>query len=347
MEKSIAVSVFNQEGVFANTIVIVPGASVQEVMLALTPHRVTESANPNTSVISVRPMFGMEVNPEGFYTLIKHQLEANGLVEPEAKFQTGYNSYICDSDVTEEEGTVGVTVTVTNKATGTVVANINLCAAGVPDDLAETANLVSVNVMEAVAAVTATLPQAAEHVHEVLAEMIAKSGGVKEPAPTGTRPQRVTQDAPILERPNVNAPDILAQERSRVRNVVDEQVKKLKEGSQVAQQPAPALPDAMVLTYLDISPTDRPQVIRVAIEMTETDLNRFYDEGVVTTILTSFGDATIIHGQMQISAAKGYLVTLRQALADHNILPKSVTPRSIAAWSNDSVATAEAIDLLA
>lgn len=347
MEKSIAVSVFNQEGVFANTIDIVPGASVEEVKASLAPHRVTESANPQTSIISVRPMFGMEVNPEGFYTLVKHQLEVNGLIEPETKFQTGYNSYICDSDVTEDEGTVGVTITVTNKATSSVVASINLTAAGAPDDLAETANLISVNVMEAVSAITATLPQAAEHAHELLAEMIAKAGGLKEPTPKAEQPPRISQDAPVLERPNVNAPDILTQERTRIRNVVDEQVKKLKEGSQLPEDPAPVSPDAFVLTYLDISPTDRPQVIRVAIEMTETDLNRFYDEGVMTTILTSFDDAIITKGQLQISAAKGYLVTLRQALADHNIMPKSVTPRSVAAWSNDLVATAEAIDLLA
>lgn len=361
MNTKIIVSVFNQAGNFAGNVDLVENASVQDVVDALIPHRVTESANPDTKIISVKPMHGLEVNESGFFSMIKTMLQNNGLVEEDTVFQTGYGDLTVTASTVINEDEISSSIVINH---GTeILATVNSSVAvgrhaTMQDAILEARR----ETMNKVTGMVALLQQAGEWAYESLYREEAK--GIHAPeeenpiadikkdevAIPAAEPRRLRNHTPpALQRPTVASPEsMLAQERARVRNVVDKEVRQLQPGSQLSArnqvQDAPI--DSPELCFIDILPADRDTQLRVAIELFAADADRFFDEGVLSTVLAAFPGSAIDNQQLTIPTGKGYLVTLRQALSDHGIEPISVTPRSVAAWSSDIEEGVEPINLI-
>lgn len=330
MDKLIAV--FNDKGNFAGNIEVQEYVTEETIRSVLAPHRVEPSAHADAETYIVRPMRGMEVNEEGFFSLVKATLRSQGLIAEDASLSTGFGNFGLEVNFEASgDGYEAELVISRNDTQTTALAlslNFNTATRGT-DEAACVAEDIN-SMIETGQAFNSLIGQGVEFLVEKLRERqsnVQATQDHSEPeqpvTPVKAQPLPQTKLSDRVERPR-------APNAASPREVVDKVVAEARRGQETVKP-------TQVLGLLPIFPADRAEPIHVIIEMTNEDLESFVAEGVVTTLLQQLPEAYIGEGHLNFGASKGYLRTIRQALNDHGLEPISITPREPRSFEADEV----------
>ncbi len=318
--QKVYLTVFNDKGVFGGDVLVKENIGPTEVIALLKPH-VCQVAENNT--ITVRPMRGLEVNEEGFFTLVRQQLLNAGVLEDNGDFETGFGNLRVNAKYNPTAVGFEMSFAITSELSGAVVLSHTINAVSPGATLQENANWAVGRLTEDAQGIRNLVNQATEFlvgkINDQVGDALVKAQ-IDEHATPAEKPEPAKpQSAPVLERPRVDAP---AAPLTPTRQ-------------QIAKQLVDANKGEIVKVAIPLSVEDRdPQVIVVEVEASMVE--RISAEGVVTTILGKFDSAVILGDSIAIPDGKGYLMKIRQAFEDHGIDTVSVTPRSTASLTNEA-----------
>lgn len=318
-------TVFNDKGNFCGNLEVDDTAEVSVIKSVLAPHRVEETAHSETSVFTVKPMLGMSVNEEGFYSLIKATLRNNGLLLSDGVLETGYGAFTLAAEFSPEGDGYESALTIRRADNNVTVLTLGLDYNSVTrgtDKLGCVVDDIN-SLVEASQAISSLISQGTQFIVEKLREKQEEWSGIEPAAPE--QPVQPVKQQPLpddslgkrIER--VRAPQPEPIQKHDVRAIVDNAVQQAK---------AEHTPSREVLGLLPVYPADRTSPVWVLIQMTGEDYEQFVAEGVVTTLMQKLEGAAInANGILTFSSSKGYLMKVRESMQDHGIIPISVTPR--------------------
>lgn len=305
------ISVFNEKGNFGGNIEVKESLSYETLVTMVAPHRLDKTAQPNSGTFSVRPMIGLQINEDGFYSLLLSQLTNAGVTVSDSVLHTGFGGFELNAKVEKVSGGYTAAMTITDVNTGAQSINIQI-SRGTMDEV----NGDILTLVQTTQAVQALFSQGAEFLIEKLQSL--------NPCATETTEKPSAEEAPARPQAPVQivAPTTpvrtAAPVKEIVRNVIDNAVK-----SNRPQAPG----STEVLGYLEVQPADRPQPLWVLVQMTSDEVEQFRAEGILTTILERLENSSVADNKIFFENSKGYLMKIRAALADHGITPVSITPR--------------------
>lgn len=320
---NILLSVFNEQGNFANSVELKEGIDATDVSRILAPHTVTEGASANT--MSVRPMRGLRMDEQEFYRLIMATLNNAEAVADNGKFTTGYGNYVLTAELEEVDPdafpTYSLTVTDENNGTVVMATTVGVHAKGMTSGR-EYSDFVINRLVSDQQALSSLLNAGTEYLASKIKEWadLQEADGseveeVKE-KPQVKRPERprVQQNAPKLpEQPKAPA----LPSKQDVRAKVKEAVKEIASNHQQAQE------RFLVSIPVHIEGRD---VKDVAVEVDRLNFDRIGDEGVLSTIIQAL-NCTVQDNVLYLPEASGFLMKIRTAFSDHDITTISITPR--------------------
>lgn len=323
--QKVYLTVFNDKGVFGGELNVKESIGPTEVIALLKPH-VCQVAENNT--VTVRPMRGLEVNEEGFFTLIRQQLLNAGVLEDNGDFETGFGNLRVNAKYNPTAVGFEMSFAITSELSGAVVLSHTINAVAPGATLQENANWAVGRLTEDAQGIRNLVNQATEFlvgkINDQVGDALVKAQ-IDEHAAPAERPEPAQPEtAPAIQRPRVDSPvNVTPATPSR---------------QQIAKQLIEANKGESVKVSIPLAVEDRP-LQTVVVELDSSMLQRIADEGVVTTILGKFDSAVIMNDAIAIPDGKGYLMKIRQAFEDHGIVTISVTPRSPASMTNEAAIT--------
>lgn len=337
--KNIMLSVFNEQGNFADTIELKEDVQPSEVARILAPHVVSEGAQADT--MTVRPMRGLSMNADEFYRLVKATLNNAGIIADRGSLTTGYGNYVMTADMGKEDGDSfpSALLSIVEESTGKVVHSIciNTGGRGVVS-ARECADYAINRLVSDQQALTTLINTGVEY----LATKFKEWADSEDTAGTETDSAEVAPKIPPRPRVQQDSPR-LAEELSKVQNLPSkhEVRQKVKEMIDDVKETRADRERFMVTIPVKI---EGRNVTDVAVEVDRTNLERIGAEGVLTTIC-QFLAATIQENRLYIPESNGFLMKVRNAFDDHGIVTISITPRS-SSFSNDNGEVDDSISIL-